>query len=86
MTKEQYNIINSTENIKINTIVASVEETRKKYENAYKSWTDGLDNELKTMYLAGIKTKDMMKHFDRSRGAITSRIKKLGLKELYRKT
>jgi len=31
----------------------------------------------------GVNPKDMAKHFGRTRGAITSRIKKLELEELY---
>jgi DNA-binding MarR family transcriptional regulator len=35
------------------------------------------------MYCEGVNVKDMAKHFGRTRGAITSRIKKLELEELY---
>ena len=61
----------------------SVEEVRTKHKDAYKPWTPELDNELTVMYCEGVNVKDMAKHFGRTRGAITSRIKKLELEELY---
>ncbi len=61
----------------------SVDEVRTKHRDAYKPWTQELDNELTVMYCEGVNMKDMIKHFGRTRGAITSRIKKLELKELY---
>jgi superfamily I DNA/RNA helicase len=61
----------------------SIEEVRKKHKEAYQPWTIELDTELTTMYCEGVNPKDMAKHFGRTRGAITSRIKKLELEELY---
>lgn len=61
----------------------SVDEVRSKHKDAYKPWTPELDNELTTMFCEGVNPKDMAKHFGRTRGAITSRIKKLELEELY---
>lgn len=61
----------------------SVEEVRTKHEGAYQPWTQELDNELTLLYCEGVNIKDMAKHFGRTRGAMTSRIKKLGLEELY---
>lgn len=61
-----------------------VEEVRTKHREAYKPWTPELDNELTVMFCEGVNIKDMAKHFGRARGAITSRIKKLELTELYR--
>jgi len=61
----------------------SVEEVRAKNKDAYKPWTPELDDELTVMYCEGVNVKDMAKHFGRTRGAITSRIKKLELEELY---
>lgn len=62
----------------------SVEEVRTQYKDAYKPWTLELDKELTVMFCEGVTAKDMAKHFGRTRGAITSRIKKLELKDLYR--
>jgi len=61
----------------------SVDEVRTKHKDAYKPWTPELDTELTTMFCEGVNPKDMAKHFGRTRGAITSRIKKLELEELY---
>jgi ATP-dependent exoDNAse (exonuclease V) beta subunit len=62
----------------------SVEEVRLNHKDAYKPWTPELDNELTVMFCEGVNIKDMAKHFGRTRGAITSRIKKLELEEIYR--
>jgi len=61
----------------------SVNEVRTKHNDAYKPWTSELDTELTTMFCEGVNAKDMAKHFGRTRGAITSRIKKLELEQLY---
>uniref|UniRef100_UPI004048EDBF UvrD-helicase domain-containing protein n=1 Tax=Flavobacterium sp. TaxID=239 RepID=UPI004048EDBF len=61
----------------------SVEEIRTKHKEAYRPWTTDLDEELTIMYCEGINTRDLAKHFGRTKGAITSRIKKLELEELY---
>jgi F-box protein, helicase, 18 len=61
----------------------SVEEVRKKYKDAYKPWTPELDTKLTIMFCEGVNPKDMAKHFGRTRGAITSRIKKLELELQY---
>jgi F-box protein 18 (helicase) len=62
----------------------SVDEARDKNKDAYKPWTHAQDQELAKMYLQGISLGDMAKHFDRTRGAIGSRIKKLELEYIYR--
>lgn len=61
----------------------SVEEVRAKHKEAYRPWTPELDHELTVMYCEGINTRDLAKHFGRTRGAIVSRIQKLELEELY---
>ena len=63
--------------------VYSVDQVRTKHKDAYKPWTPELDNELTVMFCEGVNAKDMAQHFGRTRGAITSRIKKLELEELY---
>ena len=48
------------------------------YSNAYEPWTDKLDEDLKELS----KTKpinELAEHFKRSKGAISSRLKKLNL-------
>lgn len=61
----------------------SVDEVRTRHKDAYKPWTEELDDELTVMYCEGVNVKDLAKHFGRSKGAIRSRIKKLELEELY---
>jgi F-box protein, helicase, 18 len=60
-----------------------VEKIQKKSKVAYAPWTLELDDELTIMYCKGASVKDMAKHFRRTAGAIRSRVKKLGLEELY---
>ena len=60
-----------------------VEEVREKHKDAYKPWTDELDNELRTMFLDGTNLKELATHFDRTRSAITSRLVKLNLSEVF---
>lgn len=47
-------------------------------ENNGKPWTDELDKELAEMFDAGINEKALREHFNRTRGSINSRLKKLG--------
>ncbi|MEP6846301.1 MAG: UvrD-helicase domain-containing protein [Panacibacter sp.] len=61
----------------------TVETVREKHKDAYKPWTEELDNELTIMYCEGAHIKEMAKHFGRTIEAINSRIKKLELKGLY---
>lgn len=61
----------------------SVDEVRTRHKDAYKPWTQVLDDELTVMYCEGVNVKDLAKHFGRTKGAIRSRIKKLELEELY---
>jgi len=44
-------------------------------------WTNELDAELAALHGRGFSTKDLVAHFQRSRGGISSRLKKLGLIE-----
>lgn len=61
----------------------SVIEVRDTHKDAYKPWTEELDNQLTVMYCEGINVRDMAKHFGRTKGAINSRIKKLDLQNIY---
>ena len=61
----------------------SLDDVRDKHKDAYKPWTKELDDELTVMYCEGVNVKDIAKHFARSKGSITSRIKKLELEDLY---
>ena len=57
----------------------SVDEVRMEYQEAYQPWTPERDAELRMMYKEGVNTRDLAKHFGRTKGAIRSRIKKLEL-------
>ena len=57
--------------------------SREKNKDAYKPWTPELDEELTLMFCNGINIKDMCKHFGRSKSALSARIKKLELDDLY---
>ncbi|MFZ1694502.1 MAG: DUF3276 family protein [Flavobacteriales bacterium] len=63
----------------------SVEEIREKHPQAYARWTEEDDARLEQLYCEGRKRKELAVIFGREPGAITSRIKKLELKEKYGK-
>ncbi|SFA41189.1 UvrD/REP helicase N-terminal domain-containing protein [Pedobacter suwonensis] len=50
---------------------------------ANQSWTVELDNELTIMFADGYGLSDLSLHFGRSKTAISMRIKRLGLEDLY---
>ena len=57
----------------------SVEKIREKYPNAYKSWSEDEDGMLSEYYRSGKKVKEISECLGRKKGAISSRLKKLGL-------
>ena len=48
--------------------------------NAYNRWTEEDDEDLHKLYNSGLTTELLAEHFKRRKGAIESRLKKLGLK------
>lgn len=58
----------------------SLSEKREIYSNAYLSWSENDDEQLKFLYRQGKGIDELCVIFKRNRGAINSRIKKLGLK------
>ncbi len=58
----------------------SVDEMRIRHRDAYKPWTQELDDELTELYCESTNVSDLASHFGRTKGAIRSRIKKLELK------
>lgn len=56
----------------------SVEMVREKYENAYCPWTKENDEDLVCRYQAGERTEEIAAALGRQRGAISSRLVKLG--------
>ena len=57
----------------------SVEEKRKEHGNAYLPWEKEADDILVKFYNEGKKIKEIAEIMERSRGAIYSRLKKLGI-------
>lgn len=58
-----------------------VQTIRAVHKGAYHPWTEELDIELRKLFHQGIAMQDLSNHFGRTKGAIYSRIKKLGLVE-----
>ena len=63
----------------------SVEKIRETHKKAYLHWTQEDDNKLKTLFYEGKKVEELAKIFERKKGAVSSRIKKLELQEKYGK-
>ncbi len=57
----------------------SLEEKRKEHGNAYLPWEKEADDILINFYNEGKKIKEIAEIMERSRGAIYSRLKKLGI-------
>jgi len=57
----------------------SVEKSRETNKGAYQPWTKELDEELTILWMEGVNPKDLALHFGRTKGAISSRMKKLEL-------
>ncbi|MCR4921813.1 MAG: hypothetical protein K5945_08955 [Bacteroidaceae bacterium] len=55
----------------------TMEEKRKKYSNAYKSWSTADDEQLIVFYKENKSIKELSSIFNRNEGAIRSRIRKL---------
>jgi len=56
-----------------------VEKSRESNKDAYRPWTSELDEELTVLWMEGVNPKDLALHFGRTKGAISSRMKKLEL-------
>ena len=61
----------------------SVSEKRKTHRNAYQPWTEEDDTRLELLFCEGNSVTELSELFGRNSGAISSRIKKLELKEKY---
>jgi F-box protein 18 (helicase) len=70
--------INQTENIQK---AYTISDKRLTHKSAYNTWNESLDDELRTLFHRGISMPEMANYFGRTKGAIYSRIKKLGLVE-----
>ena len=58
-----------------------MEQQKLLYANAYAKWTPEEDSELLELYSKGWSIKDLVIRFERNRGAIRSRIKKLTMEQ-----
>jgi superfamily I DNA/RNA helicase len=54
------------------------QKVRLAYKNSYPPWTPELDSELKELYESGHSLSELSEHFGRNKGAILSRLKKMG--------
>ena len=76
----QRRIINySDEDAKIYHGVQEDSDTNKKPKEAYQPWAKEQDDLLKRLYQKGMSMTDLSKQFNRTKGAIWSRVKKLGI-------
>lgn len=66
--------------IKTPSTAETVKHNREKYHNAYAPWCKEDDQQLAELYQNGQTIAELMTIFGRTRGSITSRLKKLGLK------
>lgn len=57
----------------------SVYACRQEFPNAYTPWNDADDAELTALWNGGASLEELSQHFQRKPGAISSRLKKLGL-------
>jgi len=64
--------------------VSAIEKAREIYKQAYKPWTTEDDGKLESLYCEGKSVESLMEIFERNKGAIESRIKKLELAEKYK--
>jgi len=63
--------------------MSRMQELKSKHKNAYKPWTQSEDLLLEELFCSQLKTKEISKQLERNRGAITSRINKLELRDKY---
>ena len=59
--------------------VYSVYAARQEHPNAYDSWTEESDEQLKKMWSEGVSAHEIADHFGRKSSAIITRMKKLGI-------
>lgn len=58
-----------------------VSEIKKIFPNAYEPWTEEQDRKLEFFFQSGKRVEKLSKIFGRNKGAIVSRIQKLGLEK-----
>ncbi|QIH32314.1 DUF3276 family protein [Sphingobacterium sp. DR205] len=61
----------------------TLDDIREQHPQAYRPWSAEDDEKLEALFCEGKTVKELAATFERKEGAITSRIKKLELKEKY---
>lgn len=61
----------------------TLDDIREQHPQAYRPWSAEDDEKLEALFCEGKTVKELANIFQRKEGAITSRIKKLELKEKY---
>ncbi|KAK3605072.1 hypothetical protein CHS0354_000738 [Potamilus streckersoni] len=82
LLKTETKISRLTENVELKISSKPTPELQKQTDldrNGYKPWTSELDRALRIMHCNGVSVEALASHFARTKGAIRSRIKKLGL-------
>lgn len=74
---------NSTNSEPTESKAYSVAKIRETHQHAYMPWTSDDDSKLELLFCEGKSVSELAKTFGRNEGAISSRIKKLELKEKY---
>ena len=77
------NLQNDTTKISVEDELGDLNKKKQKTKTnaAGEPWSDLLDQELEFLYAKQMSIIDLMAHFERSRGGITARLKRLGLME-----
>lgn len=65
-------------------VKSRMEQTKDRFKNAYKPWTDEDDTKLSKLFCEGKTSRELSEAFQRNIGAINSRIEKFELKQKYR--
>ena len=79
---EKYHITLPQSETEINSrpeLISHMEAQKAIYPNAYSHWSDEDDQRLEKLFHKGKSIEDLMSIFQRNRGSITSRFRKLGL-------
>ena len=79
VAQEAIDVIDANEQNKQDNVAYRLEDIRKQYPNAYEKWDDEQDNRLKELFAAGLATREIATALKRKPGAVTSRLRKLGL-------
>ncbi|MBA3869532.1 MAG: hypothetical protein H0X30_10290 [Anaerolineae bacterium] len=77
--QEAINIIDGDEKQPADHVAYRIADVRKEYPNAYEKWDSTQDNRLRELFATGLTTGEIATALKRNSGAITSRLKKLGL-------